>query len=288
MNPEEEQPNLPSPPASEPNSRGTKKDDVFVLDALEAVDAVGTISPVIIFVSVLIALLIFMGITAIFLYIVVSGVLGGSLQPLRNEPLEINFERGTETFWQIERETEPQPNQEPLVLRESMIADGQYRLASNQPNELFWKSAGLTLGPGIYEVDLTIENRLEGNGAGIILLLADQDEAARFLLFELDPTGFAWIGLCENNCANATPLTGSGWFAIEALNQDKGAVNRLRVSIKEGEMISYVNDVEVGYVLNWRISGAGDVGFLIETGDGGEMSADFDNFTWRPHTFSAE
>lgn len=253
------------------------------IGTLEAVEAVGAISPLVILAGVGIALILFFGLTCIVLYLLLSGAIGGGLQPLRTEPLFVSFERGTESFWQVEKQVEPRPDQEPLVLRQSAFINGQYRLVNNVPNGLFWTTAGVTLGPGIYEVDITFGTRDEGSGAGIMLSRREEDGSDQFLLYQIDPDGFVWLGLCQNGCATATPLTGGGWYAVEAIDRSPNATNRLKLLVKDGELVAYVNDIQVGYVFNWRVSGVGDVGFLVESSESGGVSADFDNFSWNPH-----
>ncbi|MEM7803238.1 MAG: hypothetical protein AAF633_28870, partial [Chloroflexota bacterium] len=73
----------------------------IVIDALEAVEVVGTISPLVILAGVGLALLIFLMLTGVLLYLFLSGAIGGALQPLRVEPLQISFETGTESYWKI-------------------------------------------------------------------------------------------------------------------------------------------------------------------------------------------
>ncbi|MEM9775552.1 MAG: hypothetical protein AAF902_13305 [Chloroflexota bacterium] len=276
-----------SPPNSSILLADEQHEQEIVIDALEAVEVVGTISPLVILVGVGLALIFFLSLTGILLVLFLSGTIGGTFQPLRTEPLQVTFDSSAESYWKIEEETELQPDQEPLVLRASAFADGQYRLMSNVPNELFWTTAGVMLGPGVYEVDVMFNQSETGSGAGLTLLMHEEGENDQFLLYQIDPDGFVWIGLCQSGCEIVMPLTGGGWYAVEAIDQSRGGTNRLKVFVKESELVAYVNDVEVGYVFDWRISGVGDVGLLVESGEVGNVSADFDNFSWQPHNTSA-
>ncbi len=242
------------------------------------IDTVGQISPLLLGLGVISGLLLFVLLTAgIIYFILYAGILPG---PLPSEPVAETFDAGSSEYWgEWLLEGELDDNGETNVLQEARFTDGGYYLVNGQPDALFWTSAGLRLGAGIYEVDITFQTVDADTGAGIAVLL-DSD---RFFLFEIDPNGYTWIGLCEADCTVAQPLTGGGWYATDPIDTDFDATNRLKLSVKRGQLIAYVNDVEVGFVSNESVAGAGDIAFVVEAGEMGETAVLFDNFLWSPH-----
>jgi hypothetical protein len=142
-----------------------------------------------------------------------------------------------------------------------------------KPEAFFWTSAGVSLMDGTYEVSATQESGPLDSGFG--LLLRADAKAGRFYVLEISGDGYVWIGRCESGCATLTTLVGDGWFAHEAVSQGLGASNRLRV-VADGEQLRFfVNDQQVGVVVDRELTG-GDVGLFVETLGDGNVAVAFD------------
>ena len=242
-------------------------ESVVIIDAIEAVEKVGEISPAILIAGVIIALLSFILIVGGVIFLIINGGLG-FIPTFRSEPLAIDFSDVDNSLW-------------PTTLQAEYLG-GSYQMRTLTTNQLYWSTAGIDLGLGEYEVDVSFQTETAESGAGIVFLLTGEMGAESFYLFEIDPSGYAWIGRCEQNCNVAIPLTGGGWYEVEAINQGAETVNRLKAVVSSTEMIFYVNGIEIGYVPNPQISGWGDVGLLIEASNEKEVIVSFDNFLWQP------
>ncbi len=107
-------------------------------------------------------------------------------------------------------------------------------------------------------------------------------EAMNFYLLEISGDGYVWLGRCEGGCeTNQTMLVGESWFASEAVRQGLNQTNRLRVEVKGGNMVFYVNDTEVGRATDVTFT-SGEAGVLVETLGEGGVVVQFDNFSYTP------
>ena len=165
------------------------------------------------------------------------------------------------------------------------IADGKYRLQVDAERGIFWSTAGINAGDGTYVLEATQTAGPLDNGFGLMFMM--DTEALDFYLFEVSGDGYVWIGLCEAGCEdNQVMVVGEGWISSDAVRQGLNQTNRLRVEVKSGNMIFYVNGTEVGRGTNTTLT-AGDVGVLIETLGEGGVVVEFDNFSYTPDPDSA-
>jgi hypothetical protein len=160
------------------------------------------------------------------------------------------------------------------------VADGVYRMQVDAERGIFWSTAGVETGDGIYSIDATQIAGTLDNGFGLMFMT--NTEAMNFYLLEISGDGYVWIGRCEGGCeTEQTILVGEGWFASTAVRQGLNQTNQLQVEIKEGNMIFSVNGQEVGRASDSTYS-SGEFGLLVETlGEGGVVVA-FDNFRYTP------
>ncbi|HZD10997.1 MAG TPA: clostripain-related cysteine peptidase [Candidatus Binatia bacterium] len=142
------------------------------------------------------------------------------------------------------------------------VTEGVYDLSVEAPRGFFSTSAGVTLSDGLFEVEAT--QRAGSLDSGYGLLLRADISVQSFYAFEISADGFVWIGWCELNCAEATPLVGEGWFASAAVNQGLDATNTLRVEAQGSRLQFYVNDTQVGEFEDDAAT-SGDVGLFAET-----------------------
>ena len=160
-----------------------------------------------------------------------------------------------------------------------VVEDGVYKFLVNADLGLFWSTAGERFADGIYEVEAVQLDGPLDNGYGMLFRVGENLES--FYIFEVSGDGFVWIGRCDDTCAEETPLIRNGWFEHEAVNEGIGELNVLRVRAEAGNMIFFVNGVEVGRVTD-NVLQEGDIGIMVETlGQGGVLVA-FDNFTVLP------
>lgn len=165
------------------------------------------------------------------------------------------------------------------------IVDGKYRLQVDAERGIFWSTAGLDIGDGTYTIEATQTAGPLDNGFGLMFMV--NTETLDFYLFEISGDGYVWIGRCDAGCeGNQVMLVGDGWFASEAVRQGLNQTNRLQVDIKNGEMVFYVNNVEVGRGTDTTLR-SGDVGVLVETLGEGGVVVEFDNFSYIPDADSA-
>lgn len=163
---------------------------------------------------------------------------------------------------------------------EGMVADGAYRLRVDAERGIFWSTAGISAGDGTYVVEATQTAGPLDNGFGLMFMV--DPEALDFYLFEISGDGYVWLGRCEGGCEeNQVILVDEGWFEAPAIKQGLNEMNRLRVEVKDGNMIFYVNGTEVGRGVDTAFT-AGDVGVLVETLGEGGVEVEFDNFRYTP------
>lgn len=162
---------------------------------------------------------------------------------------------------------------------EGQIRDGVYEMVVELSGDIFWVTAGHTFANGTYQVEATPLEGTEDNGYG--LLLRVDDDEAQFYMFKVSSDGYVFIGRCEERCAETEALVGQDWFASPAVAQGFGVTNRLRVTAEGPQMTFFVNETEVGQVVDQSLS-RGDVGLLAETFAPGGLRVTFDNLSVRP------
>lgn len=162
------------------------------------------------------------------------------------------------------------------------IVDGRYELTVKASVGAFWTTANEQFSSGIYTVEATQTAGTLDAGYGMMFRV--NNESNSFYLFEISSDGFVWIGLCENACSNETILVGNnpaGWFESDAIVTGLGETNTLRVEAEQGNLIFFINDIEVGRRTDTTLA-AGDIGLLVETLGIGDVTVAFDNFSVTP------
>jgi hypothetical protein len=163
---------------------------------------------------------------------------------------------------------------------EGAVADGVYRLKNLADRGIFWSTSGTTTGDGTYVIEATQTAGPLDNGYGLMFMV--DAEALDFYLFEISGDGYVWIGRCTAGCeGDQAMLVDEGWFESEVIKQGLNETNRLRVEVKDGAMVFYVNGTEVGRGAD-RVLTEGEVGVLVETLGEGGVEVEFDNFKYTP------
>ncbi len=160
------------------------------------------------------------------------------------------------------------------------VQDGVYDLTVLADDVIIWTAAGQEFGDGVYQVEATQVDGPVNNGFGMIFRLDDENDD--FYLFKISGDGYVWIGRYRNGGeGEAEPLVGEWWFESTAVQQGLNKTNVLRVRAESGNLIFFVNDVEVGRVTDDAF-GRGDIGLMVETLGLGGVRVQFDNFTVTP------
>ncbi len=159
------------------------------------------------------------------------------------------------------------------------VTGGVYDFYVESSRGSFWSTAGQNLADGTYTVEATQIDGPVDNGYGMIFN-ADMDQD-NFYLFEVSSDGYVWIGRCEAGCQEETVLVDRDWFASDAIRQGVNETNTLRVDVLEGDMVFYVNGLQVGRAFDNTYS-SGDVGVFVETIGEGGLRVHFDNYDYTP------
>lgn len=158
---------------------------------------------------------------------------------------------------------------------DGQVVDGRFEFQVNETNALYWSTGGETFGNATYELEATAIDGPLNNGFGMMFRINNDTDA--FYLFEVSSDGFAWIGYCNNGCAENNLLVGDGWIESAAIKQGLNQTNALKVEVNGADMIFYVNGEEVGRATDSNLV-TGDIGILVETFDEGGVKVAFDNF----------
>ncbi len=161
------------------------------------------------------------------------------------------------------------------------VEDGVYRFNITQETGSFWTTAGKNFDNGIYQVDVVQRGGPIDAGYGMMLRVDDETDA--FYLFEISGDGYVWIGRCLQGCVEQRILVNDWWFESAAVIKGLNAINQLRVSAEYGNLLFYVNNVEVGRFTDYTFA-EGDIGLYVETLGTGGVQVEFDNFTVTPFT----
>lgn len=209
---------------------------------------------------------------AIVLLIVVIGLLLlrfiGDLVP---EPLDEQFE---ETFDEVGSWTAGEG-----ANAEGKLENGAYVMSMELTGEIFWATAGKNFADGIYQVEATPLSGVVNNGYGMLFRV--DEEKNTFYLFKISSDGYAFVGLCQDNCLEQKAIVDRDWFSSTAINTGMGVSNTLRAELFGKDMVFYVNGEEVGRATDDTIS-RGDIGLIIETFAPGGLQVAFDNFSVQP------
>ena len=162
---------------------------------------------------------------------------------------------------------------------EGRVADGVYEMIVDISGDSFWTTAGRNFADGVYQVEATPLEGTEDNGYGLLLRVDAASE--RFYMLKVSSDGYVYAGLCSDSCADQQALVDRDWFGSPAVVPGLGATNTLRVVAAGSHLTFFVNDVEVGHVIDETLE-AGDIGLLAETFTPGGLRVAFDNFMVTP------
>ena len=162
---------------------------------------------------------------------------------------------------------------------EGLVADGVYEMIVDISGDSFWTTAGRNFADGVYQVEATPLEGTEDNGYGLLLRVDAASE--RFYMLKVSSDGYVYAGLCSDSCADQQALVDRDWFGSPAVVPGLGATNTLRVVAAGSHLTFFVNDVEVGHVIDETLE-AGDIGLLAETFTPGGLRVAFDNITVTP------
>lgn len=159
------------------------------------------------------------------------------------------------------------------------VTEGVYEMFVELSGDVFWVTAGQNFGDGTYEVEATpIEGTID-NGYGMLFKVDSDDQL--FYIFKVSSDGYVFVGRCEENCAQVEALVDQDWFASPAVNQGLEVTNKLRVVADGSQMTFFVNESQVGEVVDETLK-TGDIGLLAETFTPGGLRVAFDNFRVMP------
>ena len=160
------------------------------------------------------------------------------------------------------------------------VADGVFRFTVTEPEAIYWITDGeQSFGDGTWEVDVT---QIAGPvDAGYGLVFREDASVDNFYLFQVSTDGFIWIGACYAGCEDITMLVGDGWVESSDVAVGLNQRHALRVESTGGDMVFYVNDVEVGRATDTSFA-EGDLGMLVETFADGGAVVEFDNLKFTP------
>ena len=159
------------------------------------------------------------------------------------------------------------------------VVDGVYRFNLIAADSFYWATADQEFADGFYSVTATAVSGPLDNGFGMMFMVNNSTDS--FYAFEISSDGYVSIYYCGEACETFIPLVDDGWFPSPAVNQGLNERNTLLVQVANGDMIFYVNDEEVGQVRDRTLT-SGDIGFLVETFDDGDVVIEFDDFIHLP------
>ncbi|MGB1250087.1 MAG: hypothetical protein ACPG8W_05595 [Candidatus Promineifilaceae bacterium] len=159
------------------------------------------------------------------------------------------------------------------------VIDGVYQFEVSADVGTFWTTAGENFRNGLYSVEVTQTDGPIDAGYGLMLRVDDNNDS--FYLFEISGDGYAWIGRCLAGCSEQTVLINDWWFETSAIKQGLGISNELKVEANAGNLLFFINDIEVGRVTDSILS-QGDVGLFVETIGLGDVTIQFDNVRVSP------
>lgn len=162
---------------------------------------------------------------------------------------------------------------------EGKLENGTYIMSMELTGEVFWATAGKNFADGVYQVEATPLSGVTNNGYGMLFRV--DEEKNTFYFFKVSSDGYAYIGLCENNCLEQSALVDRDWFASPAINTGMEVTNTLRAELSGEDMVFFVNGEEIGRANDDSLAN-GDIGMIIETFAPGGLRVAFDNFTVQP------
>lgn len=162
---------------------------------------------------------------------------------------------------------------------QGQVKDGVYDMYVELSGDIFWVTAGRTFADATYELEATPTEGTTDNGYGMLFRV--DSESGNFYVFKVSSDGYVYIGLCQDNCAQSTALVDRDWFASPAVKQGLDQTNYLRILADGPQMTFFVNDTEVGQVVDDTLK-KGDIGLVVETFTPGGLRVAFDNFNVSP------
>lgn len=164
-----------------------------------------------------------------------------------------------------------------LLESDVFVADGVLDFTVYAESALFWSTADVDFGDGIYEVRTTAVDGPLDNGFGMLFMFDNERED--FYLFEISSDGYIWVGIYEGESASYTSFFDDGWAYSDVINQGLGASNVIRVEVNNGQMLFYVNDQLVTEATDSRLT-RGNIGLFVETFSEGGARIQFDEFRY--------
>ena len=162
-----------------------------------------------------------------------------------------------------------------VVGAELEATGGAYVFSAYSPNTFFWVTSGQEFGAAVYQVETTAVSGPLDNAFGMLLM--SDNVRDNFYRFEISSDGYMRIYRCDDGCSEAEPLVSDGWVATDAIEQGLNQVNVLRVDAEDGQLIFYINGIEVAKVRDNNYT-SGDIGLFVNTQDEGDVVIHFDNF----------
>ena len=162
------------------------------------------------------------------------------------------------------------------------VQDGVFVFSVAEAESIFWTYAGETgMGAGVYEVQVQQTVGRDDPAYGLILgVSADGDD---FYAFEVSSDGYYAISKCSLACDEYESLSGGNlWVPSADVPVGLNVVHNLSVLVSSnGEMQFYDNDVLLETVTDPEFAG-GDIGMIVETFDGADITVEFDNLRFTP------
>lgn len=169
------------------------------------------------------------------------------------------------------------------VIGEASVADGVLHVYTSSTDYICSTDLANLYGEGYYQVDLTAVEVDFSQSQNYFMRLGLDSE--NLLFYQLDPSGWLWIGYLNSAEGNFYPWLEEGWVSTEELGlpvySEPGETNTLAIDANGGVMRFYLNGAEVMTVEDVQFT-EGDIclGGYVE-GDQGFLMA-FDNFSFTP------
>ena len=161
------------------------------------------------------------------------------------------------------------------------VQDGAFRFVVDEAQSIFWTFAGEELEAGTYEVQVTQILGPDDPGYGIIFGV---DETGNdFYLFEVSSDGFFLVAKCTSGCDDLTVLNeGEMWTETSDVRSGLNVTHNLKVEVTAtGDMTFSDNGVVLLEASDPDFVG-GDIGMIVETFDGANVTVEFDNLKFTP------
>ena len=167
------------------------------------------------------------------------------------------------------------------------VEDGSFKFIVDDSESIFWTYAGETfneedtVAAGTYEVQVTQTAGPEDPAYGLILGVNSIGTA--FYLFEVSTDGFYSISSCSSSCDEFESLTGDNlWIESTDVQQGLNVTHNLKVVITESGDVTFSDNGVQLYTFNDPNMTGDDIGMVVETFDGANVTVSFDNLKYTP------